>query len=72
MTIMIDLLRYAIKTNIPKEKYELMLVEGERAGREMVINEKTVYFDFIQRNPDQLQMLQGKSTIPTVVRQEPD
>ena len=72
MTIMIDLLRYAIKTNIPKEKYELMLVEGERAGREIVINEKTVYFDFIQRNPDQLQMLQGKSTIPTVVRQEPD
>ena len=72
MTIMIDLLRYAVKTNLPKEKYELLLVEGERAGREMVINEKTVYFDFIQRNPDQLQMLQGKSTIPTVVRQEPD
>ena len=72
MTIMIDLLRYAIKTNIPKAKYKLMLVEGERAGRKIVINEKTVYFDFIQRNPDQLQMLQGKSTIPTVVRQEPD
>ena len=72
MTIMIDLLRYAVKTNIPKEKYELLLVEGERAGREIAINEKTVYFDFIQRNPDQLQMLQGKSTIPTVVRQEPD
>ena len=62
----------SLKTIMPKQIYEKLLVEAEKEEREKVINEKAVYLNVIQRNPDQLQMLQGKSSIPGIVRQELD
>lgn len=64
-------LHYSLKTIMPKQIYEKLLVEAEKEEREKAINEKAVHFDVLQRDTNQLQMLQGKSSIPGIVRQEP-
>ena len=60
----------SLKAILPKQIYEKLLVEAEKEEREKFKNEKAVRIDVIQRNPDQLQMLQTESTAPTVVREE--
>ena len=62
----------SLKTIMPKQIYEKLLVEAEKEEREKLKNEKAVRIDVVQRNPDTFQMLQGKSSIPGIVRQEPD